>query len=75
MKLYRSLTLGKEIDLGDLAPVTARVTGKRDRQILDKEGYLSDLGQIVVLTITDVGGFAEPAAAPAAGSDDDGGDD
>lgn len=70
VELYRRFQLGHKVDLSDLTPMFGMVVGRNDRQMLDAHGYVSNVGQTVVVRITDVGGFvsAEPAG------DDENGD-
>jgi hypothetical protein len=56
--LFRKLVLGKEIDLADLLPLTGRVTNQTNRQRLSPDGFVTDLVQTAVITVTDIGGFA-----------------
>jgi hypothetical protein len=62
VELFRKLILGKEIDLAELLPLTGRVTNRQNRQRLSPDGYVTDLVQTAVVTVTDVGGFG--AATP-----------
>jgi hypothetical protein len=62
--LYRRLTLGKEVDFADMPPLGGRVSNKPNRQVRDKEGYVGDVAQTAVITITDIGGFGQTAADP-----------
>jgi hypothetical protein len=57
VELFRKLILGKEIDLAELLPLTGRVTNRQNRQRLSPDGYVTDLVQTAVVTVTDVGGF------------------
>lgn len=56
--LYRRLALGKEIDFADMPQLSGMVTNKPNRQVRDGNGYVSDVHQTAVITITDIGGFA-----------------
>lgn len=69
--LYRKLILGREVDLGELMPLTGRVVNKPTRQVLDANGYVSDVAQAAVIKVTDVGGFA-PVKAPEPSGDAEG---
>lgn len=78
VELYRRFQLGHKIDLGEFLPLFGMVVGKPNRQILDANGYVANVGQTAVVRITDVGGFdranAHPAPTPASSSSDDAGD-
>lgn len=75
VELYRRLALGKEVDFADMPPLAGIVTNKPSRQVRDGNGYVSDVHQTAVVTITDVGGFgAETAASGDPDPDDDDGD-
>jgi hypothetical protein len=81
VELYRRLALGKEIDFADMPPLSGIVTNKPSRQVRDANGYVADVHQTAVVTITDVGGFGAETAIglqrePDAGDDDpEAGDD
>jgi len=68
--LFRRLVLGKEIDVAELLAPTGRVVGRQNRQVLGSDGYVTDLVQTAVVSVTNIGGFA---ADPKPG--DDGYDD
>lgn len=63
--LYRRLTLGKEVDFADMPPLGGRVSNKPNRQVRDKEGYVGDVAQTAVITITDIGGFGSASSSEA----------
>jgi hypothetical protein len=80
VELYRRLALGKDVDFTDMPPLAGIVTNKPSRQVRDANGYVADVHQTAVVTITDVGGFGAETAIglqpdPAAGDDGEGGDD
>jgi hypothetical protein len=62
VELYRRLALGKEIDFADMPPLSGMVTNKPSRQVRDANGYVADVHQTAVVTITDVGGFGVETA-------------
>jgi hypothetical protein len=70
--LYRRLALGKEIDFADMPQLSGMVTNKPNRQVRDGNGYVSDVHQTAVVTITDIGGFAGAATTASEPDDDDG---
>jgi hypothetical protein len=65
VEVFRKLVLGKEIDLAELLPLTGRVTNQQNRQRLSADGFVTDLVQTAVVTVTDIGGFGTVVPAEA----------
>jgi hypothetical protein len=75
VELYKRFVLGHKVDLGSFEPLYGMVVGRNDRQVLDANGYVANVGQTVVVRVTDLGGFGKPATPASSSSDDDDDDD